>query len=611
MEFRLLGQLEVLDGSREIPLGHGKRRALLTLLLLHRNEVVPAERLIEELWDGRPPATAAKGLQVQISLLRKDLVAGGGNGMALCTRSHGYVLEVPPDSVDVARFERALAEGERALADGRPDHAAARLRQGLELWRGPPLVDFTYEAFAQDEIARLEDLRLTALERRIDADLALGRHREVVAELEMLLRTRALREGLRSQLMLALYRCGRQADALEVYRDGRRHAVEELGLEPGRELRALQAQILAGSPELAPPRTTQLRADRAARRAPLAILAAGVLVGAAAVAALLRSIDPGPANRPAAAVQVAANSAMALGADGRKAMFLVPLPGRPTDIAALGDQLFVVTVNSSALTIVDARSRGITRTVPVAMKPGAVAAGPQGVWIADGQRGLLTRLVAGYEGVATRVTWRRRGVRVAEGLSRADPTRVAVADGSAWLTDGSRTLVRADARGRVRRVAAPYPLDGITAGAGALWAISTRQSVVLRVDPRRRRITDAIRIVTRPGSGAPAPVAITATRGAVWVLNANTATVTRIDPRLRGVVGTVRLGLEQSPRDIAAGAGAVWVANFDGSVTRIPTAGGPVRLWSVGGSLVAVAGSANRLWTAGAALDRQLPGGAG
>jgi DNA-binding SARP family transcriptional activator/streptogramin lyase len=610
MEFRLLGQLEVLDGSREIPLGPGKRRALLTLLLLHRNEVVPAERLIDELWDGRPPATAAKGLQVQISRLRKDLVAGGGNGMALCTRSHGYVLEVPPDSVDVARFERALADGERALADGRPDHAAVRLREGLKLWRGPPLVDFTYEAFAQDEIARLEELRLMALERRIDADLALGRHREVVVELETLLRTHALREGLRGQLMLALHRCGRQADALEVYRDGRRHAVEELGLEPGRELRDLQAQILAGSPELAAPRTTQLRAERAARRAPLAILAAGVLLGAAAVAALLRSIDPGPAHRPPI-VQVAANGAMALDAGGRKAMFLVPLPGRPTDAAALGDRLFVVSVNSSALTVVDARSRGITRTVPLAMKPGAVAAGPEGVWIADGQRGLLTRLVAGYEAVATRVTWRRHGIRVANGLSRLDPIRVAVADGSAWLTDGSRTLVRADTRGHVARVTAPYRLDGITAGADALWAISTRQSAVLRIDPRRRRITDVIRIVTRPGSGAPAPVALTATRDAVWVLNANTATVSRIDPRQRGVVGTVRLGLEQSPRDIAAGAGAVWVANFDGSLTRIPTAGGPLGSSSIRGSLVGVAGSGNRLWLTGTALDRQLPGGAG
>ena len=611
MEFHLLGELEVVDGDRAVPLGQGRRRALLALLLLHRNEIVPAERLIDELWDGRPPATAAKGLQVQISQLRKDLVPlGAANGTALLTRSNGYVLEVGPDDVDVTRFERALSEGEQAMAEGRPDRAAARLREGLNLWRGPPLVDFTYEPFAQAEIARLEELRLTALERRIEADLALGRHRQVVAELEALVRAHPLREGLRGRLMLALYRCGRRAEALDAYRDGRRRTVAELGLEPGQELRALEAQVLEDSPELAPPRRDGLLGTRSARRAPILILAAGVLLAAAALAALLREGGAGSAGAPAAA-DIAANSVVGLAADRGRPSFAAPLPGRPTDLAAQDDQLLAVSVDSSALTVLDARSRSITRTVPLHMRPAAVAAAAGAVWVADGRRGLLARLDAGYERVTLRVTWPRQRARAAVGLSRHDPTGVAVADGAAWVTDGSSTLLRVDGRGRLTRLAAPHDLDGVVAGAGAVWAFSTRAATVIRVDPRRSRITDAIPIVARPDSEAPAPVAITTTRDAVWVLNGNTATVSRIDARHRGLVGSIQLTPEQGPRDIDAGAGAVWVANFDGSVTRIPIAGGRARTLPVGGSLIAVAAAPRRVWLATVALDQQLPGGAG
>jgi DNA-binding SARP family transcriptional activator len=204
----LLGPLEVLQAGREVPVGAGKRRALLALLLVHRDEVVPAERLIDELWSGRPPPTASKSLQVQVSQLRKDLAsAAGANGGLLLTRAGGYVLAVGPESVDIARFERAVAEGQASLADGRPADAAARLRDALALWRGPALVDFAYESFAQDEIARLDELRIAALQDRIEADLELGRHQQLVAELESLIAVHPLREPLRAQLMLALRPC--------------------------------------------------------------------------------------------------------------------------------------------------------------------------------------------------------------------------------------------------------------------------------------------------------------------------------------------------------------------------------------------------------------------
>ena len=163
------------------------------------------------------------------------------------------MLHVDREQVDVGRFERGLQEGERALEDGDPQRACEELREALGLWRGAPLSEFTYEPFAQGEIARLQEMRLVALEARIDADLALGHHTQVVGELEALVREHPMREAVRAQLMIALYRCGRQADALDVYREGRKHMSEELGLEPGPALRDVEAKVLAQSPDLAAP----------------------------------------------------------------------------------------------------------------------------------------------------------------------------------------------------------------------------------------------------------------------------------------------------------------------------------------------------------------------
>jgi DNA-binding SARP family transcriptional activator/DNA-binding beta-propeller fold protein YncE len=610
LEFRLLGPLEVTAGGREIAVGAGKRRALLALLLLHRNSVVPAERLIEELWDGRPPPTASKSLQVQVSQLRKELASpAGANGSLLLTRAGGYVLEVDPDSIDIARFERTVAEGQEALADGRPADTAARMREALALWRGPALVDFAYEAFAQDEIARLDELRLAALEDRIEADLALGRHHQVVAELESLTAAHPLRERLRAQLMLALYRCGRKADALDAYRDGRRRSVEELGLEPGPALRELEARILEDSDDLAaPPRAGPLRARR---RAPLALAVAGLCVAAAATVAVLSQGDGGggsAARQPT--LDLGANAVVGLDArGGGRPVYAVPLPGRATDLAADADRLFAVSIDSSALTIVDSRTRRLARTIALAMRPAAVAASGGSVWVADGRRGLMIRMDAGYERVVARATWRRAPRREAVGLSRFDPTGVAVAAGDAWATDGSRRLIRSDPGGTVTTVRAPHPLDGVAAGAGAIWAFSRGDAAVVRLDPRTGAITDDIPIVGRPGSEAPAPIAIAATAAAVWVLNGNTATVSRIDARTRGVTATIPLAIETSPRDIDAAAGAVWVSSFDGSITRIPLNGGEPRAGFVGESLVGVAGSPRHLWVAAVALDQQIPGG--
>jgi DNA-binding SARP family transcriptional activator/WD40 repeat protein len=253
MEFRILGSLKVLDEGRVLTPRGAKQRALLALLLLHANETLSIDRLIDQLWGESPPSTAAKTVQVHISQLRKALAGGNGSDSVIVTRDHGYELKLDPDQLDSHLFELLVAEGRRELADGRLEPATAALEGALALWDGAPLADLAYEPFAQREIARLDDLRTTALEQLIEARLELGRHDEVVGELETLIREHPYRERFRAQLMLALYRCDRQADALQAYHDARRSLIEHLGLEPGERLRELERAILAQDPALAMP----------------------------------------------------------------------------------------------------------------------------------------------------------------------------------------------------------------------------------------------------------------------------------------------------------------------------------------------------------------------
>jgi DNA-binding SARP family transcriptional activator len=240
VEFRILGPLEVVGADGEIQLGAGKQRALLALLLLHANEAVPTGRLIDLLWDEDPPSDASKALQVQVSRLRRAL----GSEDVLQTRPGGYLLHVEPQSLDLAHFEEHAATGRALLAAGDVAGARRALSDALQLWRGAPLADFASETFAQPEIGRLEELHVSAIENRIEADLMLGAHAQIVGELEALVARHSLRDRLRGQLMLALYRCGRQAEALRSYREGRRALVDELGIEPGKPLQELEQAIL-------------------------------------------------------------------------------------------------------------------------------------------------------------------------------------------------------------------------------------------------------------------------------------------------------------------------------------------------------------------------------
>lgn len=260
LEFRILGPLEVLSDDQPIRLGGPKQRAALAILLLSANRVVSVERLADDLYAGAPPVTAVTQVQRQVSELRKVLGAS-----AIETRSPGYVVHVEPGRLDLDRFERWTHEAARALERDDAREAVDLLRRSLELWRGAPLADLTYESFAQTAIARLEELRLSALERQATAELELGRHAHVLAELEALVWTYPLRERLRSLLMLALYRAGRQAEALDVYRKTREALVAEFGIEPSPLLHELEHRILTQDPTLDLPRASPAQAVEAER----------------------------------------------------------------------------------------------------------------------------------------------------------------------------------------------------------------------------------------------------------------------------------------------------------------------------------------------------------
>ena len=249
MRYGILGHLEVYDGTRMVPVAHGRSRLLLAVLLVHADAPVPSEKLIDSLWGETPPPTASRSLYNLVSGLRKAL----GPERLITHPRGGYQLSLNGDDLDAARFQMLAAGGRDALAAADAEQAARLLRDALELWRGPAFGELAYATVLVAEVARLEELRLVALEDRIDADLALGRHSELVAELDALIVDHPLRERMRGQLILALYRSGRQAEALDVYRDARRALLDELGLEPSEELQGLQRAILDHDPSLAAP----------------------------------------------------------------------------------------------------------------------------------------------------------------------------------------------------------------------------------------------------------------------------------------------------------------------------------------------------------------------
>lgn len=309
----------------------------------------------------------------------------------MATRRHGYLLRVDPGELDLDRFRQLVERGRAALAAEKPEKAAEVLREALALWRGPPLADFTYDAFAQAPVTQLEELQLSAVEERVEADLALGRHQELVSELGALVERNPLRERLRGQLMLALYRCGRQAEALEVYQEFRQALSRELGLDPGPGLRQLELAILARDPSLEPPSgngaalgaaVDVLAPQRPAlTRNRLRLAAFGLGLVALAIAGALLALTGGGA-RPRLS-GIAADSVGAISPARGAIAAVVPVGTSPSGVAAGDRAIWVSNYNENTVSRIDLATRAVVETIPAGSTPSGIAVGAGGVWVTN------------------------------------------------------------------------------------------------------------------------------------------------------------------------------------------------------------------------------------
>ena len=530
---------------------------------MHANEAISRERLIEELWGDAAPKTVNAVLNVYLSRLRRLLADGTGEQL-LIREAAGYVLSVRPEGLDARRFETLLERGRRELASGDAEQASATLHDALALWRGSPLADLAFEPFAQTEIARLEELRLAALETRIESDLVLGRQDSLVAELETLVAAHPYREGLCAQLMLALYRSGRQAEALETYRRARRRFSEELGIEPATRLRELEAAILRHDSTLeAPgPEAPQARAEvsiekvgqRPRFRSRRAVALAGALVlatvGASVAAALYSS---GDSLEP---VVLAGDSVAVIDPATDTIVGEIPVGDRPTGPAVGEGSVWVGDRDDNTLLRIDPKSLDVMRTIGLSMAPIDVEVGAGSVWVLS-DRALL-RVDPAINDVVDTIPFPRSGLQRWYFLE-VGASAVFVGTGPGTL------LVRIDPAARSVVTVRKRPLWNIAYGEGALWAITgSEQTTIERIDPR----TNAVASVPlgRLGETSGWRYRVAVGDGVIWLLAP--ASLWKIDSTTGRLLGSVSLPHSEGG-SIATGDGDVWVANSEGVVLHV------------------------------------------
>jgi DNA-binding SARP family transcriptional activator/DNA-binding beta-propeller fold protein YncE len=589
MEYRVLGPLEVLAGGKPVPLGPPKQRVVLGTLLLHANEVVSTERLVDELWGERPPPSAPKVIQGYVSQLRKAMGEAGA-GSVIKTRAPGYVASVADEEIDADRFQRLVAQARSHREEDDARVALATYDRALGCWRGAAFADVPFESFGRSESERLEELRVAALAERIDCELELGRHERVVAGLEPLVTEHPLRERFRAQLMLALYRSGRQADALAAYQEARRRLVEELGIEPGPELRALEQAILRQDASLAAPAAPARTIARPRLNARRLRLLAAVLAVAAVVALVVAVVHRPPPSRK-----------LASGTIG----MIDPATNRITATVGTGIAAPVLSASRGILWVggdgtvarVDARTGKLTGTVAVGGAVSSIAADTRTTWVGT-RRPELVAIDTPSLGIRTRVPLPPTTPHVA---MNSDPApALALGGGRVWAVAGVDSVRELDPlTGRVLDTISP--LAGTNRalgwGAGALWVGGP--SAVSRVVPDLHRVTATIRIETvpvslafgdgsvwlaldsgaapftstgiaevvrlNPTSEAPAatiplpdsPTALVAAPSGIWVASAAAGAVYRIDPKQNRIVATIRTGA--APTALAATPAGIWV----------------------------------------------------
>lgn len=562
MDFFLLQPLEVEREGESVALGSGKERALLVLLLLHANEVVSRDTLIDGLWQA-PPPTAVHTLETHVSRLRKVLERDGAR---ILTRPGGYLIEVDPERIDLCRFERLREEARQALAAGDAVTAAERLRGALSLWHGEPLADLTTEPFVDAEAARLAELRVNAFEETFEVELALGRHRVLLDDLEGLVAEHPERERLTAQLMLALYRSGRQAEALAAYRVARRRLNDEVGIEPGKELRSLQRAILQQAPELDLPSPA----------------------GAAALPVESEAADPKPS--AAATVGAAAPPAARL---SRRAgwVAIAALVVTAVTVAGLrfrgGGISPPVRLAGNGIGILDPASGRLVRGTPLAFSPEGVAIGGADIWTIGPSEGTLVRI-----GPKTGA--------VVQTVHAGDIVGAfAIGAGAAWVTrplDATLARIDLETGGIVQLVPVGKGAAGVAFGFGSVWVALPEQRSVARIDPDTGRVEATIETQI-------AGRALAVGEGAVWVAGELEQIVVEIDPSRNEPIRPINLGA--GPSAVAAGEGALWVANNDAdTVSKIDPRTGVIRSTvTVDAAPTALAVAPGAVWVASEGAD--------
>lgn len=580
MDIRILGPLEIRVNGAAAALGGPKQRAVLAMLLLHRNEVVARDRLIEGVWGERPPAAAQRSLDSYVSRLRAILGAD-----RIERRAPGYAVRLESGELDLELFETLLEQGRAAAATGDAATANEVLRQALGLWRGPALADLLYEPFAAGEAERLEERRILALEERVDADLALGRGPELVSELEQLVSEEPFRQRLLGQLMMSLYRAGREADALAAYEGGRQRLAEELGLEPGPQLRLLQREILGHDPALggqrAPPRPDEPpsrrgRVVRRSHRTRYALL--GGVVIALSVALGLWPAD-GLRGRSSTAF-VGVNHLGVLSAAGRL-LGDVPVGGSPAGVANGGGATWVSNSADGTVSRVEAGS-STAHAVPVGANPTGVAFGARAVWVTNSGGRTVTRIDP--------ATDNPRSIETGNG-----PSAVVVSAGGVWVAnaiDGTVVRISTDSLGVSRPIPVGATPSALAAGFGSIWVANASDDTVSKVDTAMRRAVDSINV-----GGDPTALAVAG--GSIWVANRADGTVSRIDPR-HGDEVKKTLSVGREPSSLASVAGVLWVAVAGGQklVALDPRTGEKLNAVRIGSLPAAIGSDGGRLLVA-------------
>ena len=507
----MLGPLKVSDNGHGVELGGAKERTLLAVLLLHANETVSTERLIDELWGEQPPPSAARRVSTCVWRLRKTL------GDAIVTQPPGYRAVVPPERLDTVRFD-ALVRRSRELGS---EEAAATLAEALALWRGSALEDIRFEAEAAHDVERLDDRRFAAIAMRIDHDLGLGRHESVLPELEQLVAAHPYREQFRAQLMLALYRSGQQADALAGYRDFRRRSADELGIEPGPELQRLERSILAQEPELEAPDGGTRRPPRRRRAVLLAALAAALLAAALVGIAVTRG-EPAP-------VDVGPNAVAVVDPTGG-VVAGVPVGIEPGAIVSGPDAVWAASFADRNLSRIDPATRRVVGTIPIDGSPTALAYSRGTLWA-----------IARYDRTVTAVDLEFDAPRstrlpiVPDADQRAlRPTSVAPALGRIRIgsTDGSLL----DSQGR-KVAAVAFPTSDLASARDSLWVVGAHRrgipsaetpGVIYRLDSATLDVESETAVGRQPNG-------IALGLGFVWVVNTDDGTLERLDPITGGI----------------------------------------------------------------------------